>query len=59
MKSSSVSVVWVGSSSHSSLVASLRRPTREKSYFCSLKNRLLRSVRELSTVGWSPGRCRR
>ena len=35
------------------------RPTREKSYFCGLKNMFSNSERELSRVGGSPGRRRR
>jgi hypothetical protein len=42
-----------------SLVFSFSRPTREKSYFCGLKNMFSKSDRELSSVGGSPGRRRR
>jgi len=37
-----------------SFVFSFRRPTREKSYFCELKNMFSKSDRELSSVGGSP-----
>ena len=40
-------------------VFNFNRPTREKSYFWALKNMFSNSVRELSSVGGSPGRIRR
>ena len=42
-----------------SLVLSFSRPTREKSYFWRLKNMPWKRLRELSSVGGSPGRSRR
>ena len=42
-----------------SLVLSLSRPTREKSYFCALRNIPSKRFREESRVGGSPGRIRR
>ena len=42
-----------------SFVFSFSRPTREKSYFCGLKNMFSKSDRLLSSVGGSPGRRRR
>ena len=42
-----------------SLVFSLSRPTREKSYFCGLRNMPSNRFREESRVGGSPGRMRR
>jgi hypothetical protein len=42
-----------------SFVFSFSRPTREKSYFCALKNMFSKRLRELSSVGGSPGRRRR
>ena len=42
-----------------SLVLSLSRPTREKSYFCALRNMPSNRLREESSVGGSPGRMRR
>ena len=42
-----------------SLVLSLRRPTREKSYFCGFRNMPSNRLREESRVGGSPGRMRR
>ena len=42
-----------------SLVLSLRRPTREKSYFCAFRNMPSNKLREESSVGGSPGRMRR
>ncbi len=42
-----------------SLVLSLSRPTREKSYFCGFRNIPSKRLREESRVGGSPGRMRR
>ena len=42
-----------------SLVLSFSRPTREKSYFCGLRNMPSNRLREDSRVGGSPGRMRR